>query len=148
MSKVIQALLSGVFFTFILDFFILLGVKLHYINFYGVQVYYNILFADHQNIFLFLFFSLIIGFLVMYANTKTALIVIGSLFVLSFSTLIPPIGKIVGEMMLMKKNVTLKTDKFSYHGNIYYDGRKTITLYDNELKKVIILNKNKIQGQY
>jgi len=148
MSKVIQALLSGIFFTFILDFFILLGVKLHYINFYGVHVYYNILFADHQNIFLFLFFSLIIGFLVMYVNTKTALIVIGSLFVLSFSTLIPPIGKIVGEMMLMKKDVTLKTDKFSYHGNIYYDGRKAVTFYDNELKKVIILNKNKIQGQY
>jgi len=148
MSKVIQALLSGMFFTFILDFFIILGVKLHYINFYGVHVYYNILFADHQSFFLFFFFSLIIGYLVIYANTKTALIVIGSLFVLSFSTLIPPIGKAVGEMMLMKKNITIKTDKFSYHGDIYYDGRKTVTFYDYTLKKVIILNKNKIRGQY
>jgi hypothetical protein len=148
MSKVIQALLSGMFFTFILDFFVILGIKVNYIDFYGVHVYYNILFADHQNFFLFFFLSIILGYLVIYTNTKTALIVIGSLFMLSFSTLIPPIGKAVGEMMLMKKDVTLKTDKFSYHGDIYYDGRKTITFYDNELKKVIILNKNKIQGQY
>lgn len=148
MSKVIQALLSGMFFTFILDFFVILGVKVNYIEFYDVHVYYNILFADHQNIFLFLFFTIIIGYLVIYANTKTALIVIGSLFVLSFSTLIPPIGKVVGKMMLMTKNITLKTDKFTYHGDIYYDGRKTVTFYDYKLKKVIILNKNKIRGQY
>ncbi|WP_457748255.1 hypothetical protein [Sulfurimonas sp.] len=148
MSKLIQALLSGMFFTFILDFFVILGIKLNYIQFYNIHVYYNILFADHQNIFLFLFFSFIIGYLIIYAKTKIALIIIGALFVLSFSTLIPPIGKAVGEMILMKKNVTIKTDKFSYHGNIYYDGRKTVTFYDNELKKVIILNKNKIRGQY
>lgn len=148
MSKVIQALLSGMFFTFILDFFIILGVKLNYIDFYGVHVYYNILFADHQNIYLFLFFSFIIGYLVIYAETKTALIIIGSFFIISFMTLIPPIGKAVGEFMLMKKNITLKTDKFSYHGDIYYNGRKTVTFYDHELKKVIILDKNKIQGQY
>ena len=148
MSKVIQALLSGIFFTFILDFFIILGVKLHYIDFYGIHVYYNILFANHQNIYLFLFFSLIVGYLVIYAETKMALIIMGSFFFISFMTLIPPIGKAVGTMILMKKNITIKTNKFSYHGNIYYNGRKTITFYDSELKKVIILNKNKIQGQY
>jgi hypothetical protein len=51
-------------------------------------------------------------------------------------------------MMLMKKNISLKTNKFSYHGDIYYNGRKTVTFYDYTLKKVIILNKIKIQGNY
>ena len=147
MSKIIQALLSGVFFTFILDFFIILGVKLNYIEFYNIHVYYNILFADNQNIYLFLLFTLIIGYLVMYTKTKITLISIGAMFILSFSTLLPPIGKTVGEMMLMKKNTIITTNKFSYHGNIYYNGRKTVTFYDDTLKKVIILNKNKIQGQ-
>ena len=147
MSKIIQAFLSGIFFTFILDFFIILGIKINYIEYYNVHVYYNILFVDHQNPFLFLFFSIFIGYLVMYANTKTALVTIGFLFVVSFSTLVPPVGKAIGEMLLMQKDVTIKTDKFSYHGDIYYSGRKTITLYDYELKKVIILDKNKIQGQ-
>jgi len=148
MSKLFQALLSGMFFTFIMDFFIFLGIKLNYIDFYDVHVYYNILFADHQNFFIFFFFSFVIGYLVIYANTKTALISIGLLFILSFSTLIPPIGKTLGEMMLMKKNITLKTDKFSYHGDVYYNGRKTVTFYDYELKKVLNIDKNKIKGQY
>ncbi|HIP14355.1 MAG TPA: hypothetical protein EYG74_02585 [Sulfurimonas autotrophica] len=148
MSRLFQALLSGMFFTFIIDFFLFLGIKQNYIDFYGVHVYYNILFADHQNLFVFFFFSFIIGYLVIYANTKTALIAIGLLFLLSFLTLIPPIGKALGEMILMKKNVMLTTDKFSYHGDIYYNGRKTITFYDYDLKKVLNLDKNKIKGQY
>ena len=147
MSKIFQALLSGVFFTFILDFFIILGVKLNYIEFYNIHVYYNILFADNQNIYLFLLFTFIIGYLVIYTKTKITLISIGVMFILSFSTLLPPVGKAVGEMMLMKKNTIITTNKFSYHGNIYYNGRKTVTFYDDTLKKVIILNKNKIQGQ-
>jgi len=52
MSKLIQAFLAGIFFTFFLDFFIFLGILLHYINFYEIDLYYNILFADNQNIFL------------------------------------------------------------------------------------------------
>jgi hypothetical protein len=46
----------------------------------------------------------------------------------------------------MQKNITLKTDKFSYHGDLLYNGRKDITFYDYELKKVIILPKEKIVG--
>jgi hypothetical protein len=148
MTKLVQAFLSGVFFTFILDFFIILGIKINYLEAHNINVYYNILFADHQNIFIFLFFTIIIGYLVSYASTKSTLIGVGTLFVLAFSTLIPPVGEAVGELILLKKDITLKTDKFSYHGDIYYDGRKEITFYDYKLKKVIILNKNKVIGEY
>ena len=148
MSKLFQALLSGMFFTFIMDFFLFLGIKRNYIDFYGVHVYYNILFADHQNFFVFFFFAFIIGYLVIYVNIKIALVTVGLLFLLSFTTLIPPIGKALGEMMLMKKNVMLTTDKFSYHGDIYYNGRKTVTFYDYDLKKLLNLDKNKMKGQY
>jgi hypothetical protein len=148
MSKLIQALLSGMFFTFIMDFFLFLGIKENYIDPHNIEVYYNILFADHQNIFIFLFFTLVVGYLIMYTTTKIALISVGFMTVLSLSTLIPPVGNAVGKTLLMKKNVTIKTDKFFYHGDIYYDGRKNVTFFDYELKKVIILDKNKIAGEY
>jgi len=147
-TKIVQAFLTGLFFTFILDFFLFLGIKENYIDFHNIDVYYNILFADHQNIFIFLFFTVIIGFVVIYLPNKIAIAFVGFLSLLSASTLIPPVGKTVGEMILMQKNVTLKTKKFSYHGDIYYNGRKNITFYDYELKKVIILPKNKIEGDY
>ena len=147
-TKIVQAFLTGLFFTFILDFFLFLGIKENYIDFHNIDVYYNILFADHQNIFIFLFFTVIIGFVVIYLPNKIAIAFVGVLSLLSVSTLLPPVGKTVGEMILMQKNVTLKTKKFSYHGDIYYNGRKNITFYDYELKKVIILPKNKIEGDY
>jgi hypothetical protein len=147
MSKFLQALLSGMFFTFILDFFLFLGIKFHYIDYYEIDLYYNILFADHQSLWIFLFFTVVIGYVTLYTNIKLALIVVGSLFVLSFSTLISPIGKAVGAYILSKEDVVLQTSRFSYHGNIIYDGRKKITFYDTDLQKIITLDKERIKGK-
>jgi len=148
MSKIVQMILSGMFFTFILDFFLFLGIKENYIDTHGIQLYYNILFADNQNIYVFTIFTLLIGYIVMYLSNKTAIIIVSTLFALTVSTLIPPVGEMTGEMLFMKKNITINTDKFSYHGNLLYVGRKNIDFYDYELKKVIILDKNKIKGSY
>ncbi|MEA1892368.1 MAG: hypothetical protein U9N33_06605 [Campylobacterota bacterium] len=146
MSKFMQALLTGMFYTFILDFFIFLGVKLHYIDFYNVDLYYNILFVDNQNIYIYIFVSLIIGFINTYiANIKITLIFIGSLFFISFSTLIPTVGHTVGGMMFMKKNITYNDAKYSYTGDQYYSGRDEITIYDYELKKTITLSKKDLK---
>ncbi len=148
MSKLFQALLSGMFFTFIVDFFLFLGIKENYINAYDIKVYYNVLFADHQNIFLFTLFSILLGYVIIYLSNKISIITVGTLFFITATTLIPPVGHWIGAEMLMKKNITLKTDKFSYHGNLLYNGRNKLTFYDNELKKVIILPKNQIIGKY
>ena len=142
MSKLFQALFTGMFITFILDFFIFLGIKQNYIDLYEIDLYYNILFADHQNIYIFSFFSIFLGLMVIYLNNiKISLIVIVLLSVLSFSTLIPSLGEKVGSDILMSKNIILKTSNHSYSGDIYYDGRTKITFYDNELQKMIVLNK-------
>ena len=148
MSKILQMILSGMFFTFIIDFFLFLGIKENYIDAYNIKVYYNILFADHQNFFVFTFFTLLLGYLVMYTSPKISITTIGTLFILSAATLIAPVGKFAGELLLMKKDVIVKTKKFSYHGDIIYNGRKELSIYDYELKKVIILDKNKIVSEY
>ena len=145
MTKFFQAFLTGIFFTFILDFFIFLGIKHNYIDFYEIDLYYNILFADNQNIYLFAFVSIVIGLVFTYINNiKISAILIGFLFVLSLSTLIPTIGHSLGEMMFMKKNVTLSDGKYNYVGDVYYSGRNKITFYDYELKKKIFLNKKEL----
>ncbi|MBU1659118.1 hypothetical protein KKG72_08720 [bacterium] len=142
MTKVIQAFLSGVFFTFILDFFIFLGIKLHYIDFYEIDLYYNILFADNQNIFIYFICTAGLGYLVTYTNNiKRDSIILGVFFLIAASTLIAPIGKALGEAMFMEKNVTLKNAKYTFRGDVYYEGRQIITFYDYELQKVILLKK-------
>jgi len=144
MSKFVQAILSGMFFTFILDFFIFLGIKLNYIDFYNINLYYNILFADNQNIYVFAISSVVLGLLVMYGNTKITIGIIGSLFVMSFATLIPTIGYKTAEALLMHKNMTFQNAKHTFVGDVYYTGRKQITFYDYELKKIILLDKDEL----
>jgi len=148
MSKFFQALLTGIFFTFILDFFIFLGIKLNYIDFYEIDLYYNILFADNQCFILYTVVSAIIGYIVIYLNNnKTSAIVLGVLFFITALTLIPPIGNKLGEMVLMQKDTTLQDERHTYVGDIYYDGRSRVTFYDYNLKKVVNLDKNRLKGK-
>lgn len=142
MSKLVQAFLSGLFFTFIIDFLLFLGIFIHYIQFLEIDIFYNILFADNQNMILFFAISIFTGYLIIYLeNTKINLIILGSLFLVVLLSLIPYIGYNVGKIILMKQNVTYQDARHTFNGDAYYDGRKTITFYDYELKRVIILQK-------
>jgi len=148
MSKIIQAFFSGIFVTFLLDFFLFLGIQINYIDRYDIDLYYNILFADNQNIFLIIFFTLLVGYCIVYQSTKKSLILVGTLCIISLATLIEPIGYRVGSNILMKKNITLQTKRFSYTGDICYNGRKNISFYDYKLQRIVTLEKNKLKGQY
>lgn len=148
MSKIVQAFFSGIFFTFILDFFLFLGIQINYIDRYDIDLYYNILFADNQNIFVVSFLTALIGYFIVYQSTKKSLILVGTLCIASLATLIEPIGYVVGSNILMTKNITLHTKRFSYTGDICYDGRKNISFYDYKLQRIVTLEKNKLIGEY
>lgn len=144
-SKFATALMAGMFFTFFLDFFFFLGLFLNYIESQNIDVYYNILFADHQSPLLFLLGVVIFGYLFIFLkNTKVGVVV----FVISFAiinlTLIPSIGKSAGEMMFEQKNKIIKEGSFTYIGHIVYEGRSTVWFYDDELQKIIEIKKDNI----
>lgn len=146
MTKFIMALLVGMLTTFIVDFFLFLGIQLHYIDTYEIKVYYNILFADNQNFAFYFLFSGIFGFIIIYiANKKLTVLTIISLTILAILPLFEPIGKSLGEMMFMKKGVTYNDKRFSFYGDVYYNGRDEITFYDYELQKMILLKKKDLQ---
>ncbi len=146
MSKIVQALLVGMLVTFILDFFLFLGIFLNYINPLEIDLYYNILFADNQNIYIYTFFTLLFGYLVMYAKSFLSLSIISFFSLLALLTLITPVGKFLGEKLLKQENIELKTAKFSYRGDILYIGRTKVTFYDYKLDKILNLTKKNLQG--
>ena len=146
MSKMVQALLVGLFVTFILDFFLFLGIFVNYTNPLEINLYYNILFADNQNIFLFAFFTLFFGYLVMYAKSVISISLISFFSLLALLSLLSPVGEFLGESMFKQESVTLRTQKFSYHGDILYIGRTKVTFYDYRLDKTLNLEKNNLQG--
>ncbi len=146
MSKIVQALLVGMLVTFILDFFLFLGIFLNYIKPLEINIYYNILFTENQNIWLYTFFTLLFAYLVMYTKNIISLSVLSLFSLLTLLTLIPQIGNLLGEAIFKKEDVQLRTQKFVYRGDILYIGRTKVTFYDYEFKKTLNLEKKNLQG--
>ena len=142
MSKFFQAFLTGSFFTFILDFQLFLGIKLNYLDYYEIKEYYNVLFAEHQNILYIVPLVIFIGFITTYLNsTKVSIGIMSTLFFITMLVFIPSIGREVGAKILQKKDVRYQDSKFIYRGTLYYEGRQKVTIFDDELQRLITLNK-------
>lgn len=142
MNKIFQAFLTGVFFTFILDFQLFLGIKLNYIDHYEIDEYYNILFADHQNLLYIIPLVILIGFVTTYTKTaKVPLIVLGVLFGVTLLVFIPSVGEHVGASLFQKKDVRYYDGRYQYKGTLFYESRQKVTLFDEELQRLITLNK-------
>lgn len=143
-AKLGTALLAGIFFTFFLDFFFFLGVFLNYIRALEIDVYYNILFADNQNLWLYSIGILLFGFLFVFLNnTKVATIIFMVCFALVNVTMIPSFGLQAGEMMFKRENKILKEGGHTYIGSIMYEGRDKIWFYDDEINEMVILTKER-----
>ena len=146
MNKLILALGTGLFIAFIVDFFLFLGVKLNYFDFYEIKIFYNVLFADNQNFFLYFGSSILFGFIVIYvSNKKLTIILVSLLSIIAIAPLFSGIGESLGSKMFLKKDFTYQDAKHTFIGDVYYDGRTTIHFYDNDLQRIIILQKNNIK---
>ncbi len=144
-AKLGSAFLAGMFFTFFLDFFFILGIFLNYIEAQDIDVYYNVLFADHQSYLLYALGVIVFGYLfIFFKNTKMAAIIFAVCFAIVNLTQIPSIGKDVGELLLAEKDKVIKVGVHTYIGSIVYKGRDTVWFYDDELKKIITFKKEEI----
>jgi hypothetical protein len=144
MTKAFQAFLTGIFFTFILDFTLFLGLKLNYIDEHGIKTYFNPFFVDNQNLLLFLVFTLFIGWITIYlSSAKPAAIILGLLFVLSGSVVIPAIGSKLGDALFRQSNLEITIAPNTYRGDILYNDRHQIYFYDTDLQRLITLPKEK-----
>lgn len=139
-TKLVTALLAGAFFTFFLDFFFILGLFLNYIQAQDIDVYYNVLFADHQSYLSFFSGVVIFGYLfVFFPSTKVASIIFGICFAIVNLTQIPVIGFYTAQVMFEKDNKIIKEGNHTYIGKIVYEGRNVIWFYEEELEKIIEL---------
>lgn len=142
MSAFIQAILSGIFFTLVFDFFIYLSIWFYYIQAQEIKEYFNPFFWDNQNIILLttvaLFLSIVFGvFNKIVKNSIIALLLIISLF----ATVYQPFGFYLGELILKQDYTTFKDSRYTYHGYIIYEGRQEIYFYDTDVNQTFQLNK-------
>jgi len=142
--KLVTAFLAGAFFTFFLDFFFILGLFLNYIQAQDIDVYYNVLFADHQSYLLFFTGVVIFGYLfIFFPSTRFATIAFGVCFAFVNLTQIPSIGFYMGQVMFEKENQIITEGEYQYIGKIVYEGRKITWFYEDELNRIIEIKTSK-----
>lgn len=144
MIKALQAFLTGLFFTFLFDFSLFLGLKLHYIDAHGMKIFFNPFFVDNQNLIVLLVLTLFIGWIAIYQRSlKTAIIVLTLLAFASTSALIPPIGSKFGDALFRQTNRQITIVPHTYRGDILYVDRQQLYFFDTDLQRLIILPKEK-----
>ena len=67
------------------------------------------------------------------------------LSIVAIAPLFSSIGERLGRAMFIKKDLTYHDAKHTFRGDLYYDGRTTIHFYDNDLKRIIILQKKDLK---
>ncbi|MBN2896987.1 MAG: hypothetical protein JXK05_13970 [Campylobacterales bacterium] len=146
MIRLLQALLTGAFFTMILDFLTLLAIKLHYLERYGISEYYNTFFAEHQNPYLLLALTLLLGVVAVYVRSqKLTVTLYGLFFIPVLLLLIPSFGETAGKALLQRDNVRFSDGRHVYYGTLFYEGRHQVTLFDDELGRLITLDKKDLK---
>jgi len=144
-DKVVNSIFFGVLLFFILDIIFFIGLKSTYLEHYSIKEFFNPFFIDHQNIFIFLPLSFILGYLTFVSRlSKIFFIIYGLLFLCSFTVFIKPIGLEVGEFMFMKKGVSItETNGNVSKYDIIYEGRRYLYLQKDRNSIVIVVDKEK-----
>jgi len=148
-AKIINSFFLGLIFVLLLDFLLFIGIKINYIDFYNIKVYYNVLFVDNQSYILLFVLSIFFGYLI--SNKKSIRVFAYIYIFLIFITLLAlyaPIGKSLGEMLFEKNNLSFKVGKIAFKGDLLYKGRKQTFIYRKDINKVIKLsNKDLLQSK-
>jgi hypothetical protein len=147
MIKLIQALLTSLFVIMIIDFFIFLGMQFHYLDFYKVPEFFNPFFCHNQSYYILLPSTVILTVMILFLKKPKILmpIVMSILVLISIaSTFISSFGFWLGKTILVQDNIVLEDSRYTYRGNIYFEGRSTVLFYDKETKKLFELEKTDI----
>jgi len=148
MSKLLSFIFISTFSPFLPAFFFFIGVKLHYIDSYGITEFYNIIFVDKISWDVFWTIGLVTALLFISPFKKLAgslliLLTLGSMFML-----ISFIGHDVSYTLFAKKDFNIVKKPWRYSGVLLYEGRKNYYLLSDETKEMITFNKDKIDEAY
>lgn len=124
-----NAFLFGLVFVLGLDFILFVGLKLNYFDYYGIDIYFNTLFADNQPWLLLLVLSAVLGYAMLYLRgSKIFDRFYIILFLLAALTFYPPVGRAAGERLFTQKGVKASLYGKEVTVDILYKGRDGLWL--------------------
>ena len=123
------AFIFGFIFVLLLDFLLFVGLKLNYFDYYGIDIYFNTLFADNQPYILLLIVSALLGYAMLYLRGNVIFDRIYIVLVLLFATTFyPPVGKATGEFLFAEKAKKMQILDRNETIDLLYRGRNAVYL--------------------
>lgn len=148
MSKLLSFIFTTALSPLLPSFFFFIGIKLYYIDFYEITVYYNVLFVDNISWIAYWAFGLFMGFLFMLPSKKIAGTVLVVATLASWSLFVPSVAKDIAHDMFAKENYHIKKEPYTYSGLLLYEGRKNLYLFGDESQRTMIFQKDTIDEAY
>jgi hypothetical protein len=145
LARISTAFIFGMIFVLILDFLLFVGMKINYFDHYGIDEYFNTIFADNQCYLLLIVSALALGYAMLYMRGNVIFDRLYIVLILLFAaTFYAPLGRWVGEVLFVKKNQTISIEHRTTTGDILYDGRYTLYLKKEGAAKATAIPKNLI----
>lgn len=148
MSRIITFVFLTVVTPLMPSFFFFIGVKLGYVDYYGIEEYFNVIFVDKISWLFFWAFGLATATLFISPFKRVAGLLLIVATVVGMTTLLPGIGKSVGNKMFAKEPFYIKQKPWTYKGVLLYEGRSNYYLLNEENNRTMIFNKGKIDEAY
>ncbi len=127
LAKWATAFIFGFIFVLLLDFLLFVGLKLNYFDYYGIDIYFNTLFADNQPYLLLLIVSTLLGYAMLYLRGNVIFDRIYIVLVLLFATTFYlPIGRAAGEFLFAEKAKQAQLLDRNEKVDILYRGRNAV----------------------
>jgi len=145
-AKIFNALVLGIIFVLVLDFLLFVGLKINYFDHYGIQEYFNTIFADNQSLLLLIVAGFLFGYAMLYLRGSVIFDRIYLVLILLFaSTFYPPIGRAVGEMLFAQKSQKLQVYDTNITADILYRGREAFYIKKSDQAKVVAIPENAVR---
>lgn len=128
-TKMIKNIFISILAIFLIDYFLFLGFKIHYIDILSIKEYFNPFFIYHQNMLFLLIAS--ISFSIILSISKRLFLILTILF--SFIVVIEPISYHLAKLVFEKEITAIIKDK-EYQYKITYENKHYI--FTNENKKL------------
>ncbi len=144
-NRILISFFMGFIAISILDFLFFIGLQLNYFEHYGINIYFNALFAQNQNLYILTPLTLLTGYMLMYNPFAKQFLKLYVIIIILFATtLYQPIGQKAGETIFSKQNQTYQLGSTTFNGSTLYEARGKIYIYRKDLKRTIELDASSV----
>ena len=148
MSKILSFIFLAVVTPLLPAFFFFIGIKIGYIDHYGIVEYFNVIFVDKISWILYWVIGIVFALLFMSPFKRIGGVFFTVLVLASMSMFSSSFALSVGSSMFSKDPFYIKVTPWTYKGILLYEGRDNYYLLNDENGRTMTFKKEEVDEAY